>query len=300
VLIDVSLDADASTAPDASDAADASGAADAPDAHDVHDADSGDAGGLPLPLSTYTFTASTVCADHTIDVPCDSSHGGADVFYSFTLSLTEIVYADTFPAIGVSPSFTSILFFTDSIGAVLNPTDGRACDVSASCPASHGSQIVMVLTPGTYYLGVSSVGTRTGTVDVHMRFLPVDRGAVHPLATGMQTITGNISAMGGGLFPVCNSPAHGAVDTYWWAACADATATTVTANVCSTSLFYFAGAVLRSADLGDSCPGLNGMCPFAGLSLTANVSAGAGLYALYVGGSNCNIGGSYTLSVNRP
>ncbi|MEI8256798.1 MAG: hypothetical protein WCJ30_14075, partial [Deltaproteobacteria bacterium] len=64
----------------------------------------------PINLSVHSTTISTttVSAAHDATAPC-STAAGADVFFSFTLTQPELVYADTFGS-----TFDTILFFANS------------------------------------------------------------------------------------------------------------------------------------------------------------------------------------------
>ena len=74
--------------------------------------------------------ATTTGATNNTAAACNASCGSLtaqrDVFYSFTLTQPELVYADTFGA-----SYDTLLFFQDSAG--MNVAGATACTTRGPC-----------------------------------------------------------------------------------------------------------------------------------------------------------------------
>src|SRR6185369_17111917 len=111
------------------------------------------------------LTASTRAAAHDLDLGCGAP--GGDIFFAFTLTERELVYADTFGSSG-----NTVLGFVDGCGA---PDGGVAAPPACADDACGGgqSQIVALLPLGKHYLVVSG---EPGDVTIHLEHAPVGAG----------------------------------------------------------------------------------------------------------------------------
>ena len=205
--------------------------------------------------SSIDLPFSVVNADHTtaITTECAASTGG-DVFFSFTLTAPELVYADTF---GVG--FDTVLF----IARDLRPRGGaceayipagRPGEVWCNDDASNttrldvftpkcsggGSQSMIVgrFVPGTYLIGVAAYSTAIGVGTLHFQHLPLTtNGAVDYIPEVVNGGNYNFSrrplVTPGTVATTCGSGA-GPEDTFWWRSCPEALPVSISANTCGT------------------------------------------------------------------
>jgi hypothetical protein len=238
------------------------------------------------------ISATAANANHDLDSPCFGA-GGPDVFYRFTLTRRELVYADTFGA-----AWDTKLFFATSCTAAMatRTTGDNVCDDNQGLGCTTTgltSQVYTVLDPGTYYLVLSSVGTPSSAV-IHFEHIPVGSGAVSALVRGSSTRSGTTT--GSGTFSSATCGGTGPEQAFWWVTCPDQAAGTLTASTCSRATWNTILNVLHGSGTGETCN--NDACSLQS-SLSAAVPAGAGLHALIVDGFSGG-SGAYSVLVNRP
>jgi hypothetical protein len=275
-----------------------------------------------------TLSSSTVGTQHDLDAPCVA--GGPDVFYTFTLSRPELVYADTLGA-----SFDTILFFASSCTtplAVSAPATGLIeCDddfSGAGCATGGtASQVTAYLAPGTYYLVLSTKGA-TGTTPIRFQHLPTgNNGAAAapypapiPLPAGTSTQTGTTGGTGlirwdstgiAACFTSAGATAlAGASDapeqSYFWRSCPESAGGNFTATTCN-AVFFDSVLYVATAGAGGDCDDDNSACAASTLTSilphpTATslvIPAGASLHTFTVDGYDIATG-TFILTVNRP
>jgi hypothetical protein len=258
------------------------------------------AAALNLATGTSEYAATNVGATHDVDVPClgPTVNRGADVFFRFTLTRREFVYADTFGA-----AFDTVLFFANASGAPI-PTQTAGdlvCndDTNTSCPdGGLNSRVYTVLAPGSYYLALSGYGTATGTATIHFEHVPAGSGAVSPLAMGMSTVTGVTTGTGALTSSTCGGA--GPENAWWWVTCpGTGTSAALTAETCDTAAFDTV-LYLNTASGFTACNDNGGGTCDVQSRLSAAYSAASRLRALLVDGFTAGAAGAYTLRVNRP
>jgi hypothetical protein len=252
--------------------------------------------------SSLTVGATTVAATHDLDAPCLGA-GLGDVWFRFTLSRRELVYADTL----ASPGFNSKLFFASSCSAALTTrTAGDlVCDNigGIDCAVSRGSQVYSLLPAGTYYLVLTVQSGAAGTATLNVQHLPAGNGDVLPLAPGSSTPSGSTSGTSG-TTGTCGG--SGPEDAFWWVTCPATASGTLTASTCLRASWDTVLYVRNGNGVGDACnnDAPVGPPPFGSLcgersSLSATIPAGAGLHTLILDGF-AGASGTYTLAVSRP
>jgi hypothetical protein len=153
--------------------------------------------------------------------------GGRDVFYKFTLSQAEVVYADTFGS-----DFDSVIRIyagsCTSVGALQTCGDDACTSVQ--------SQAAIQLAPGAYCLVVDQFKDATIKGSSILTFVRGGRtGAVIPTVTGSQTATtvgrNNVQTSTG-----CQANVSGPDAAYYFTTCPAANLT-VSADVCTATSF---------------------------------------------------------------
>ncbi len=273
------------------------------------DASTHDAGPVPLvasdhcqsapaiPLTTVNahlnLNADTTGAGEDVGAPC-SANSGADVFYQFTISKPAFIYADTFGAL-----WSTVLYLLSSSCTPLttSTTPNDALCNESGCGTSQ-SQIVALLPPGNYRLGLGGSGGASGSAVIHFELALAGSGTATALPKGMSQqngetlgVSGNVNNQSGGCL------AAGPEDAYWWTTCPADTAGQLTATTC--------GGASWETLLETEIPGTNPYkCSLdtCGMqtALTTNVPAGAGLRVLLVDGQAGTSAGAYAMQVNRP
>jgi hypothetical protein len=245
--------------------------------------------------SRITLSATTAGSTHDLNSPCDSI-GGGDVFFRFTLTRRELVYADTF-----GTTLDTKLFFASSCTAPFTGPQALGdlvCDdnVGASCTSGGlASQVYTALNPGTYFLVLSSNGT-TGPVSIRFEHIPAGSGVLSPLARGSSVRSGTTSGTTSGYTSSCggSGPEH----AFWWVTCPESiTTTTLTASTCGRATWNTVLSVVQgsAAAVCDD----NGCAPTQQSTLSAPIPAGSGIHALFIDGFGGAVG-AYSLLVNRP
>ena len=260
------------------------------------------AGAITIALTSpsQTIMANTANARHDTDGDCGCTSGSAqDVFYRFTLTAPEFVYADTF-----GTTWDTSLFIQDSMGrnVAAAGTGQVTCndDVNTAGFCSTGglqSQIAARLPAGQYFLVVSGCGN--GSATVQFQHLPAGNGAnvrATPTATAAN-LSGSTSGTGTSTAPNCTC-SGGPENSYFWVTCPNATALPFFASTCGGGT---TDTVLdqRSAARGTSVSACNddtdSTCRLQS-TLTSTIPAGAGLHALLVDGCG-SAAGAYRVTI---
>jgi hypothetical protein len=171
---------------------------------------------IPLTLATGETTVYGSTLRATNDGPgagigCSS---GANVWYSFTLSSTEIVYVDT-----AGSNWDTSLYLVDAAG---NAVSGLAND-DAHCsggdwrhPSGYESAIGGLLAAGTYRIAVGGCGS--GNFTMHVQHLPASLAAYHEgRISGSGTAATHLAGTSR-LTSTCGGGASGE-DLRWFSAC---------------------------------------------------------------------------------
>jgi hypothetical protein len=261
---------------------------------------------INLASPSQTITANTTAAtNNTTACRCTS---GNDVFYRFTLTQPEVVYADTFGA-----TWDTSLFIQDSAGANLSGALAAAPNIVCNddhqmagfCTGTVGtnlqSQIAARLPAGDYFLVLSGCGS--GTADIHFQHLPAGNGAhTRILPSAMeQTVTGTTSGAGAVTGSCCSG---GADNTHWWITCPGTAAQTFYASTCNAttgaSLIGYDGELAQysalratSAVCNDDIGGVCGRGSSLGGAIPATTATLGGLNTLIA--DSCSGAGAYTI-----
>jgi hypothetical protein len=253
------------------------------------------------------FEALTAGATADLAPPCQSS-AGPDVFFSFTLTQRELVYADTMgDATHPGPAWDTILYLANGCTTAMTgaPTGQRYCsdDARSEGCAQDGdrSQVYAVLNPGTYYLVVSGFAGATGRSWVHFEHMPVGNGNAVALTVtpGMsQTHRGTTAGTGQIATPTCGGA--GPEVSYWWRTCTDGRRHMLSATTCDMFTNFDTVLWLRNGDAAaapDVCNDDNGRCGVRRNSseVSGVVHAGTGLHVVTVDGFNAGSAGNYQL-----
>ncbi len=228
---------------------------------------------------------------------------GNDVFYRFTLTAPEVVYADT-----IGTAWDTGLFFLNSAGATVTASslsNGLACNDDSglsgcNLPSFGASQVMVRLEAGTYFLVLS--GCASGASSIRFQHLPIGNGTLTALNAGSgQLLSG--STTGTGRISTTSCCSGGPENTYYWYTCGSFAGGAFSASTClratwDTELEQRSAGRASVSVCNDDVNGL-----FCGARSTVNstIPAGAGLHALYVDG--CTIGtasGSYMVNITRP
>lgn len=228
--------------------------------------------------------ATTFGATADLAAPCAGS-GQADVFFKFTLTRRELVYADTFGA-----SANTALFFASSCATArtASTTSGDAVCSSGACGTGQ-SQVVALLDPGTHYLALAGQGTAT----IHFQHAEVGTGTVAQLSPGANTLSGSTSGFGG--LYACD--AGGAENSYWWQTCPGDAGGVFQGSTCTATSFDTILSLQIPGSEAVMCD--DDTCSFQS-AVSANIPAGAGMFVISVDGFSQTKHGSYTLSATRP
>jgi hypothetical protein len=240
---------------------------------------------ISIAATRATLDATMIGATADLAAPCGTA-GTPDVFYKFTLTRRELVYADTFGA-----SSDTALYFASSCttARTMSTTPGDAVCSSGACGTGQ-SQVIALLDPGTHYLVLASSGAAT----IHFQHAEVGTGTVEYLAQGVSAPTGTTSGFGD-LYE-CLAP--GPENAYWWATCPGDPGGTFLASTCTGTQFDTI-LTLQMPGTGQDPLCSDDVCSFQS-SMSASIPAGAGLLVIDVDGNSAAEHGNYTLSVSRP
>lgn len=242
---------------------------------------------LSLATTSTTVTVDTTGASNDTRGPTGCTcTAGRDVFYTFTLTAEEIVYADTFDG----NTWDSSLFLQDAMGNNLPSQSGGFATCNDDACGGFRSQLAARLGPGTYYLVLS--GCSQGVATIRFQHLPVGSGTVENISpTGTRTITATLGATSGRINPGCG--AAGPENTYWWTTCPSFTEQPMHITTCGGASF---DTVIHQHSAGRS-PVM--LCNDDACGLQSNLwvtlPAGAGLHAYYVDAYGTVTTGPYTV-----
>jgi hypothetical protein len=246
--------------------------------------------------SNYTTTVNTALYRNDTAGACGCTTGN-DVFFRFTVpaGTSELVYADT-----IGSSYDTSLFFQTPAGVNLmsaGVANGTTCNDDGGllgCSTGTQSQVLALLSPGTYHVVISGCGSG-GNAAFRFQRIPVGNGPLRQLAQGSSVISG--TTMGTGLLTsTCCS--GGPEDTFFWYTCPGYAGGTFTASTCGratwdTELHQFSPGRSATPVCNDDACG-----PRQSL-LSTPIPPGPGLHALYVDGCG-SASGAYTASISRP
>jgi len=256
-------------------------------------------GAQPISFASpvITLTGTNVGASQQVASPCGSNVGG-DVYYRIDVPgpSRELVYADT-----QGSTFDTVLYFARDCGTALTGTtttgDVLCNDDMGSAGCFGGglqSQVVALLSPGTWYLMVAGYNGQSGAFNLRVHHLAVGAGAVNLLPQGSTTQSGATSGSGllGG---PCGGSGAGEA-TWWWRSCPDFGGGGFSATTCSRAswdtLIYLRNAVSGSDACNDDTCALQS-------TINATIPPGAGLHTFTVDGYSVNTG-SFSVAVTRP
>ena len=183
--------------------------------------------------NAQNLMADTTSARHDATGSCFCANGN-DVFYTFTLTQPEYIYADTLGA-----AWDTSLYIQNAMGVEVTPAMGSgqvACNDDAGgaglCAGITGlqSQILVRLGPGQYYLVLS--GCSAGMATIHFQHLPAGNGSqtrIAPNAT-VQTVMGTVAGTGTVASACCSG---GAENSTWWLSCPGTASAAFNATSCS-------------------------------------------------------------------
>jgi cysteine-rich repeat protein len=246
----------------------------------------------PLTLTTglSSVAGTTIGASH--DNP-DCAGGGtsADVWYTFTLTMSQIVYFDL---VDGRPWNTQLSLHS---GTGCGSLTFDACNDDA-CGTTR-SQLVVTLGPGTYFLAVDGYMGSSGPFNLQYQAISCTGAAGLHTGDTSGCVTGTTVGGGDDMSGTCR-PASGAPDVFHVLAICPAR--TVTASTCSpgtafnTVLFALQGGCLPSAT-EVACNDDSGCASPTGASaISINTSTwGAGLYTVWIDGSTPSASGVYCL-----
>ena len=264
------------------------------DAHDASPIDGGPqaandrcANATAINLATmHSALAATMTGAHAdLSAPCGTT-GVPDVFFKFTLTRRELVYADTF---GASSNTTLFLATSCAVALAGATTPGDAVCSAGACGTGQ-SQVTALLDPATYYLVLAGQGAAT----IHFQHAEVGTGSVSHLAQGVSAPTGTTGGFGD--LDVCDGA--GPENAYWWQTCPADPGGAFTASTCTGTNFD----TILSLQLPGSSPDPvcnDDVCSVQS-SVSASIPAGAGLFVIDVDSNFSTVHGNYTLSVSRP
>jgi hypothetical protein len=239
------------------------------------------------------LTANPAGSHADLAAPCGAG-GDPDVYFKFTLTRRELIYADTF---GTSSGTT--LFFASSCstaGKGSSPaSSGDVVCSSAACGTGQ-SQVAALLEarPEPYYLVLAGQGAAT----IHFQHAEVGSGGtVEHLEPGSSTMTGSTTEFGD--LNVCM--AGGGENAYWWQTCPSDAGGAFVGSTCGTGFdtmlsFQTPGTeTVVCEDDDDTCANNH-----RASTVRATIPAGAGLFVISVEGRSTAAFGDYTLSASRP
>jgi hypothetical protein len=260
------------------------------------------------------LSGDTSTALHDLAPSCLSTTS-PDLFYTFTLTQRELVYADTFgDAMHPAPTYDTVLFFASSCTASMPataPTGMNYCNDDASglgseCTSNgNRSQVAAVLEPGTYYLVLSGFGGQSGTAWINFQHLPL--GNLPPRFVGPMSTTASYTFSGttsgtGVLAPAAMCSASGPEVTFWWRHCSSFTRYNLTASTCNMgsnfdTVLYYRNAYnptdVCNDDLGSGCRVSGTLSTI----YTGVFSGMAGIHAVTVDGYATGSMGNYVLTL---
>ncbi len=244
---------------------------------------------LTLTAAELTVTSSTVGA--TFDGPTTCTGTAPNVWYRFTLTGREVVYADT-----AGSAYDTRLYLVDSAGAVVTGT----CNDDASCStggftSTLQSRFSAVLSAGTYSIAVSGFGaSSTGAFTLHVQHIPSTYGSFF-YAT---PITGTMNAFSTSLIgtsartPTCAAGASGE-DMRWFMSCGAAPASLF--SLCQSD----GGTFVRASGTTTYDPTLYVYAGRTGTQVQCNDDGGSTYNCQGTGGDTLNFGPRISAPMER-
>lgn len=222
-----------------------------------------------------------------------------DVFYQFTLSRPEYVYADTFGSTAdtklqlTSSCTTGSITTRSSYSLVCNDDRGRGCSGGTT-----GAQVYAALGPGTYYLVVGGQNG-TGSFALHFEHVPAGNGTTNWLNPGTYSLNGTTSTTSS-TSTTCGGA--GGEATWWWATCPEAPAGPFSASSCLGSNFDIVLGLTNGSGSNNVCNTTpQGFpCSLNSARVSGTVPLGAGLHVFQIDGFGAGTTGTYAVSVTRP
>ena len=252
---------------------------------------------------SITLAASTRYARREGTPPCQSNVGG-DVWFRFTLTQRELVYADTFGA-----TWDTVLYFASSCTTPLtgSTTAGDAVcndDAASVCPNDgNRSQVVALLGPGTYYLVLAGYSTNVGEVNINFQHLPAGFGTPQLFTPqGSPTLRSIVGITSGSSEIAGTCGGAGPEVSYWWRSCTADQGGRIFAHTCTARTNFDTVLYLRGGNpAGDACnDDDSAFCATTPTRsrIVGSVPAGAGLHTFTVDGYNS--AGTYDLMIAYP
>ncbi|MBX3191964.1 MAG: hypothetical protein KF819_33545 [Labilithrix sp.] len=252
-----------------------------------------------IPLSganpRVDLPSTTVGATHDVDAPC-AAEQGPDIFYRFAVSKRAFIYADTFGA-----TWDTVLFLlSDSCVPIPTTMSGGATCSDDGCGTKQ-SQLVALVEPGYYKLGLAGRGSATGAATIHFEWALAGSGNVAQLPKMNSVQVGTTFGSGGNIDGISGDClAAAAENSYWWARCPSDPAQTLNASTCAGGTTWesvLETQIPRSAPAKPSAYTCNVNGCGLQSTLTTSIPAGAGLGVLSIDGQGGNDVGPYTMTV---
>ncbi|MEZ4410482.1 MAG: hypothetical protein R3A52_28980 [Polyangiales bacterium] len=245
-----------------------------------------------------TLTGTLLGSARNLAFGCGVTPTG-DVYYRFTLTRREYVYADTFgSAVDTKLQLTSscttgTITTRSSYSLVCNDDRGRGCTSGTT-----GAQVYAALDAGTYYLVVGAQST-LGSFALHFEHIAAGSGPSAWLNAGSYSFNGSTSTTSS-TNTTCGG--SGGEATWWWVTCPEASSGAFTARSCLGSTFDIILGVLNGSGTGNACSttSLGFPCATNSAAVSATVPSGAGLHVFQVDGFGSTSTGTYAVSVTRP
>jgi uncharacterized lipoprotein YmbA len=247
---------------------------------------------VAMPSVTLTTNTNNARNDTAGPAGCSCTSGN-DVFYTFTLTQPELVYADS-----LGSGYDASLFLQNAAG--MNLTDagtagGATCDDDDGfCGTGNQAQIVARLPAGTYFLVLSGCGAGAGTI--HFQHLPAGNGASNRITPrgAEQMVMGTTSGAGTVTSACCSG---GPENSYWFLTCATTAPVQFYASTCGGATF---DTELEQRSAGrtpvTACNDDVGAAFACGQrsSLNSTIPAGTGLHTLLM--DSCSGSGVYNIT----
>ena len=248
--------------------------------------------------SRVNLTGTLLGSARNLSFGCGVTPTG-DVYYRFTLTRREYVYADTFGSsvdtkLQLTSSCTTGSISTrSSYSLVCNDNRGRSCT-----SGGNGAQVYASLEPGTYYLVVGAQST-LGSFALRFEHVPAGSGPSNVLNSGTYSFTGSTSTTSS-TNTTCGG--SGGEATWWWVTCPEASAGAFSARSCAGSTFDIILGLINGSGTSNVCSTttLPFPCTTNSAAVSGTVPAGAGLHVFQVDGFGSSSTGTYNVSVTRP
>jgi hypothetical protein len=239
------------------------------------------------------FTATTVGGTHEMDPPC-ATGTGPDAFFKLEFSEPVFLYADTFGA-----TWDTVLFLlSDSCTPLTASTTPGDAVCSAGACETKQSQLVALLQPGVYVLGLTGAASSEGSAVVQLEYAVAASGTEAQLPKGTSVQSGTTEGAVGNIdseSPACI--AAGPENGYWWTSCPKDTGGELTASTCDGASWETVLEVEIPASTPYACS--LDTCGMQS-AISGTIPPGAGLRLLLVDGEAGNSAGPYTMQVSRP